>query len=82
MTRAAGARKLTEARNQLLGMVAQHPDVLVGVRPNGLEDTPQFKLIVDQEKAKALGVSITTINSTLSTALVVRTSTTSSTAVV
>ncbi|MDI9229202.1 multidrug efflux RND transporter permease subunit SdeY, partial [Serratia bockelmannii] len=31
--------------------------------------TPQFKLIVDQEKAKALGVSITTINSTLSTAL-------------
>ena len=50
-------------------MVAQHPDVLVGVRPNGLEDTPQFKLIVDQEKAKALGVSITTINSTLSTAL-------------
>ena len=63
-------------------MVAQHPDVLVGVRPNGLEDTPQFKLIVDQEKAKALGVSITTINSTLSTARVVRTSTTSSTAVV
>ena len=63
-------------------MVAQHPDVLVGVRPNGPEDTPQFKLIVDQEKAKALGVSITTINSTLSTALVVRTSTTSSTAVV
>ena len=39
------------------------------MRPNGLEDTPQFKLIVDQEKAKALGVSITTINSTLSTAL-------------
>ncbi|RTF92227.1 multidrug efflux RND transporter permease AcrD [Serratia marcescens] len=64
-----GHEKLTEARNQLLGMVAQHPDVLVGVRPNGLEDTPQFKLIVDQEKAKALGVSITTINSTLSTAL-------------
>ena len=63
-------------------MVAQHPDVLVGVRPNGTEDTPQFKLIVDQEKAKALGVSITTINSTLSTARVVRTSTTSSTAVV
>ncbi|KMJ15585.1 multidrug efflux RND transporter permease subunit SdeY [Serratia marcescens] len=64
-----GHEKLTEARNQLLGMVAQHPDVLVGVRPNGLEDTPQFKLIVDQEKAKALDVSITTINSTLSTAL-------------
>ena len=47
-----GHEKLTEARNQLLGMVAQHPDVLVGVRPNGLEDTPQFKLIVDQEKPR------------------------------
>jgi multidrug efflux pump len=50
-------------------MAAKHPDMLVGMRPNGLEDTPQFKLIIDQEKAKALGVSITTINSTLSTAL-------------
>jgi multidrug efflux pump len=64
-----GHEKLTEARNQLLGMAAKHPDLLVGMRPNGLEDTPQFKLIIDQEKAKALGVSITTINSTLTTAL-------------
>lgn len=64
-----GHDKLTSARNQLLGMVAQHPDVLVGVRPNGLEDTPQFKLEIDQEKAKALGISITTLNNTLSTAL-------------
>ncbi|MFI8415273.1 multidrug efflux RND transporter permease subunit SdeY [Serratia sp. NPDC078593] len=64
-----GHEKLTEARNQLLGMAAQHSDMLVGMRPNGLEDTPQFKLTVDQEKAKALGVSITAINSTLSTAL-------------
>ncbi|GAA3614528.1 efflux RND transporter permease AcrB [Gibbsiella greigii] len=64
-----GHEKLTEARNQLLGMAAQHPDVLVGMRPNGLEDTPQFKLIIDQEKAKALGVSLSTINTTLSTAL-------------
>ncbi|MBW7983796.1 multidrug efflux RND transporter permease subunit AcrB [Enterobacillus tribolii] len=64
-----GHEKLTEARNQLLGMVAQHPDVLVGVRPNGLEDTPQFKIEIDQEKAQALGVSISDINQTLSTAL-------------
>ena len=64
-----GHEKLTEARNQLLGMAAKHPDLLVGMRPNGLEDTPQFKLIIDQEKAKALGVSITTINNTLTTAL-------------
>lgn len=50
-----GHTALTQARNQLLGMVAKHPDLLVRVRPNGLEDTPQFKLDVDQEKAQALG---------------------------
>lgn len=50
-----GHTALTQARNQLLGMVKQHPDQLVRVRPNGLEDTPQFKLDVDQEKAQALG---------------------------
>ncbi|EEH4989001.1 efflux RND transporter permease subunit [Salmonella enterica] len=60
---------LTKARNQLLGMVAQHPDLLVRVRPNGLEDTPQFKLDVDQEKAQALGVSLSDINETISAAL-------------
>ncbi len=43
-----GHEKLTQARNQLFGMVAQHPDVLTGVRPNGLEDTPQFKIDIDQ----------------------------------
>jgi multidrug efflux pump len=41
---------------------------LVGVRPNGQEDNPQFKLDVDQEKATALGVSLTDINSIFSTA--------------
>lgn len=60
-----GHDALTQARNQLLGMVAKHPDVLVGVRPNGLEDTPQYKLMIDQEKAEALGVSISDINTTL-----------------
>ena len=63
-----GHEKLTEARNQLLGMVAQHSDTLVGVRPNGLEDTPQYKLTIDQEKAQALGVSLSDINTTLGAA--------------
>lgn len=62
-----GHEKLMQARNQLLGMAAQHSDLLVGVRPNGLEDTSQYKLLIDQEKARALGVSIADINSTLST---------------
>lgn len=45
-----GHEKLTQARNQLFGEVAKHPDLLVGVRPNGLEDTPQFKIDIDQKK--------------------------------
>ncbi|HBW2660437.1 TPA: efflux RND transporter permease subunit [Salmonella enterica subsp. enterica] len=64
-----GHDALTKARNQLLGMVAKHPDLLVRVRPNGLEDTPQFKLDVDQEKAQALGVSLSDINETISATL-------------
>ncbi|MFC0226823.1 multidrug efflux RND transporter permease subunit AcrB [Serratia aquatilis] len=64
-----GHDKLTAARNQLLGMAAQHPDMLVGMRPNGLEDTPQFRLEIDQEKAQALGISLSDINTTLSASL-------------
>ncbi|WP_336278270.1 efflux RND transporter permease subunit [Cronobacter dublinensis] len=64
-----GHDALTQARNQLLGMVREHPDLLTRVRPNGLEDTPQFKLDVDQEKAQALGVTIPDINQTMMTAL-------------
>ncbi|QBH97568.1 efflux RND transporter permease subunit [Limnobaculum zhutongyuii] len=64
-----GHEKLMQARNQLLGMVAEHPDILQNVRPNGLEDTPQYKLQINQSKARALGVSISNINQTISTAL-------------
>lgn len=63
-----GHDKLMQARNQLFGEIAQHPDLLTGVRPNGLEDTPQFKVDIDQEKAQALGVSISDINTTLGAA--------------
>ncbi len=62
-----GHDKLTQARNQLLGLTAQHPDTLIGVRPNGLDDTPQYKLTIDQEKASALGVSLSDINTTIGT---------------
>jgi len=62
-----GHDRLMQARNQLLGAAAQNPK-LVGVRPNGLEDTPQFKLDVDREKASALGLSLSDINTTLSAA--------------
>lgn len=62
-----GHEALMQARNQILGMASQNP-ALVGVRPNGLEDTPQYQVSVDREKASALGLSLSTINSTLSAA--------------
>ena len=62
-----GHDALVQARNQFLGAAAQSP-LLVNVRPNGQDDTPQFALDIDTAKAAALGVSIASINSTLSTA--------------
>ena len=63
-----GHDKLLEARNQFLGMAAQSK-VLAGVRPNGLNDEPQYQLTVDDEKASALGITLSNINQTLSIAL-------------
>jgi len=60
-----GHEKLMEARNQFLGMAAQSK-VLYQVRPNGLNDEPQYHLEIDDEKARALGLSLSDINSTLS----------------
>ena len=62
-----GHEALTAARNQLLKMAGEHPDMLVQVRPNGMEDTSQYHIHVDQQKAEALGVDIKTINAALST---------------
>lgn len=61
-----GHEALMAARNQLLGLAAEEPK-LVGVRPNGQEDTPQYKLDVDQTKALALGVSLEEVNSMFTT---------------
>jgi multidrug efflux pump len=63
-----GHDKLMEARNQFLGMAAQSK-VLAGVRPNGLNDEPQYQLSIDDERASALGVTLASINETLSIAL-------------
>ena len=62
-----GHEKLLAARNQMLGMAAQNPS-LVGVRPNALDDAPQLKINVDQDKARALGLDLQSINNTISTA--------------
>ena len=60
-----GHEALMAARNQLLGMAAKNP-LLMAVRPNGQEDTPQFKLDIDQQKATALGLTVADVNKVLS----------------
>ncbi|WP_454775833.1 efflux RND transporter permease subunit [Janthinobacterium tructae] len=60
-----GHDALMAARNQLLGMASQNP-AMVGVRPNGQEDTPQYKIDIDQQKATALGLQLSEINRVLS----------------
>ncbi|MEL4385515.1 efflux RND transporter permease subunit [Shewanella xiamenensis] len=62
-----GHDKLVAARNQLLGMAAQNPN-LVGVRPNGQEDAPIYQLHIDHAKLSALGIEIANVNSVLATA--------------
>jgi len=62
-----GHAALTDARNQLMGMAAQDKRLL-RIRPNGMEDVPEYRLDVDWGKAGALGVPITSIHNTISTA--------------
>jgi multidrug efflux pump len=59
-----GHEKLMNARNMILGMASQDQR-LMGVRPNGQEDTPQYQIHIDQAQAGALGVSLANINSTM-----------------
>lgn len=62
-----GHEQLMAARNQLLGMTAKDAR-LTKVRPNGMEDVPEYRLDVDWERAGALGVPITSIHNTVSAA--------------
>jgi hydrophobe/amphiphile efflux-1 (HAE1) family protein/NodT family efflux transporter outer membrane factor (OMF) lipoprotein len=62
-----GHAALIDARNQLMAMAMQDPR-LAGIRPNGLEDVPEYRIDVDWEKAGALGLPISSIHNTISTA--------------
>jgi multidrug efflux pump len=62
-----GHAKLMDARNQLLGMAAKNPK-LIAVRPNGQDDSPQFKLDIDDVRAGAQGVALADVNDILATA--------------
>jgi hydrophobe/amphiphile efflux-1 (HAE1) family protein len=62
-----GHTALMAARNQFLGLAAQNPK-LMAVRPNGLDDEPQYAFDIDRERAGAYGITIADINNTLSAA--------------
>jgi multidrug efflux pump len=66
-TRGLGHSALMQARAQLLGLAAKSP-LLAGVRPNGLDDEPQYHISIDREKASALGLTVSDINNTISDA--------------
>ncbi|MFJ4145226.1 efflux RND transporter permease subunit [Pseudomonas sp. NPDC089734] len=62
-----GHVRLMEAQARFLELAAQSP-ILAGVRPNGLKDEPQYHLTIDDERARAMGLSLNDINTTLSVA--------------
>jgi multidrug efflux pump len=59
-----GHAALMQARGQLMGIASKNPAIGM-IRPNGLDDEPQYKLDIDWEKASALGLSISSITDTL-----------------
>jgi len=63
-----GHDALVAAREQFIELAKNDPRLL-GVRSNGLDDSPQLKVTIDDRKAGALSLSTSDINSTLSTAL-------------
>ena len=60
-----GHAALLDAQNQLLAAAAKHPETLVGVRPNALEDAPQLKMTVDRVQAQAMGLSLSDVYSAI-----------------
>ncbi|MGO4167471.1 efflux RND transporter permease subunit [Novosphingobium sp. YAF33] len=62
-----GHDKLIAARNQLLGLAAQDKRV-AQVRPVSLDDAPQLDVNIDQDRAGALGLDLSAVNSEISTA--------------
>lgn len=62
-----GHLALMQARDALITAAAKEPQ-LTRVRHNGLDDSPQLQVNIDQRKAQALGVNIDDINDLLKTA--------------
>lgn len=62
-----GEAALSDARDTLIDKANKNP-ALTQVRYSGLPNAPQYDLDVDRQKAKAMGVSLTDVNTTLSVA--------------
>jgi multidrug efflux pump len=62
-----GHQKLLQAKDQLLEMASKDP-LLTNVRFNGLDDTTQLHVDIDQGKAQALGLDLSDVNDTMSAA--------------
>src|SRR4029077_18949169 len=62
-----GHDKLIQARDQLLGMAKQDPNLAL-VRPNGLNDNPTYKIDIDRQKASAFGIKLSDVDQTFSIA--------------
>jgi len=56
-----GHAALIDAQNILLGKAGEKKDVLTGVRPNGLQDTPQLAMKIDRVQAQSMGLSLTDV---------------------
>lgn len=67
-----GHNALMDARDMLLGMVRENErsdnPTLASVRPNGMEDVPEYHLDVDWDKVGMLGISISEVHNTISAA--------------
>ncbi len=59
-----GREALTNARNQLLGLMSQS-DIITNVRPEDQAASPQLRVNIDRVLARSLGLSISDVNSTL-----------------
>jgi multidrug efflux pump len=62
-----GHEALMQARNDLIKAARADPELTL-VRANGLDDTPQFHVEIDREKASSLGVSLPALDQTFSIA--------------
>ncbi|AKH42867.1 multidrug efflux pump [Altererythrobacter atlanticus] len=60
-----GREALLQARDQLLGLVAQS-DVIANIRPEEQPPTPQLRVEIDRVQARALGLPISDVNAALS----------------